>query len=116
MSAPMNPVSYVELNTNDPERARQFYEKLFGWKSENEDVPGGPYIMFQGILAGITAPRGGNAQGWLPYIDVVDIAASTARARELGAEVIRDCIAIEPGIFSVIRDPTGCALGLWQGR
>ena len=116
MPAPINPTAYAELNTDDPERARQFYENLFQWTSEQEATPVGPYITFQGILAGITAPRGGVPQGWLPYVNVADVAVATSRARELGAEVIRDCVSIEPGTFSVIRDPTGCVLGLWQGR
>jgi predicted enzyme related to lactoylglutathione lyase len=70
--------------------------------------------MFQGVLAGMTAPRDGVPVGWVPYLNVDDVAAATRRARALGAEVLRDCIAIEPGTFSVVRDPTGGVVGLWQ--
>lgn len=111
---PMNPVAYAELQTNDPARARVFYAELFGWKTSEEQTPAGPYWSFQGVLAGLTAPRDGVPAGWVPYLNVDDVAAATRRARALGAEVLRDCIAIEPGTFSVVRDPTGGVLGLWQ--
>ncbi|HEX2658345.1 MAG TPA: VOC family protein [Polyangia bacterium] len=111
---PTNPVAYAELQTNDPARARTFYTELFGWKVSEEPTPAGPYWMFQGVLAGMTAPRDGVPVGWVPYLNVDDVAAATRRARALGAEVLRDCIAIEPGTFSVVRDPTGGVVGLWQ--
>ena len=59
-------------------------------------------------------PRDGVPAGWIPYLSVDDVAAATARARKLGAEILRDCIAIEPGTFSVVRDPTGGVVGLWE--
>ena len=111
---PMNPVAYAELQTHDPQRARSFYSELFSWKSEEENTPAGPYWMFQGVLAGLTAPRDGVPAGWVPYFDVTNVKDATSRARRLGAEILRDCIAIEPGIFSVVRDPTGGVIGLWE--
>jgi predicted enzyme related to lactoylglutathione lyase len=111
---PTNPVAYAELQTNDPQRARSFYSELFSWKSEEESTPAGPYWMFQGVLAGLTAPRDGVPPGWVPYFDVANVKEATSRARKLGAEILRDCIAIEPGTFSVVRDPTGGVIGLWE--
>ena len=35
-----NPFVHVELNTQDPDRARSFHGQLFDWKLE--DVPMGP--------------------------------------------------------------------------
>jgi uncharacterized protein len=43
-----NPVQYVELTTNDLDKAGQFYTKLFAW--ELEDYPmddGGTYTIFR---------------------------------------------------------------------
>lgn len=111
-----NPVAYTELQTTDPARARTFYGELFGWKSEEEATPAGPYWMFQGLLVGMTAPRDGVPAGWIPYLTVDSVATATKRARALGGEVIRDCIPIEPGTFSVVRDPTGGVIGLWEPR
>jgi predicted enzyme related to lactoylglutathione lyase len=116
MTAPTNPVAYTELHTSDPARARAFYGELFGWKSEEEQTPMGPYTMFQGVLAGLTAPRDGLPVGWVPYVNVSDVARATKRAKDLGGSVLRDCIAIPEGTFSVVRDPTGAVLGLWQKK
>lgn len=111
---PTNPVAYAELHTTDPVRARAFYGELLGWRSDEQSTPAGPYWMFQGVLAGLTAPRDGVPPGWIPYINVDSVAAATGRARALGAEVLRDCITIDSGTFSVVRDPTGGVIGLWE--
>ena len=111
---PMNPVGYSELQTTDPVRARVYYSELFGWKHEEEPTPMGPYTAFPGLLVGMTAPRDGVPPGWVPYINTPDVAGATRRARDLGGVVLRDCVAIPDGTFSVVRDPTGGVFGLFQ--
>lgn len=111
-----NPIGYVELHTKDPVRAQTFYTQLFEWQAHEETTPMGPYTMFEGQLAGLTAARDGVPPGWLPYANVADVARATNRARELGGEILRDCVSIPEGTFSVIRDPGGSVLGLWQKR
>jgi len=113
---PNNPVVYTELQSNDPARARAFYGELLGWQTEEEATPVGPYWMFKGQLAGLTAPRDGLPAGWIPYVAVERAAAATKRARELGAEVLRDCVSIPEGTFSVVRDPTGAVIGLFESK
>jgi predicted enzyme related to lactoylglutathione lyase len=116
MTTPVNPVGYAELHTQDPPRARAFYTELFGWKAEEEQTPMGPYTMFRDVLAGLVGNAGGVPVGWVPYINVDDLARKTKQAKALGAEVLRDCIAIPQGSFSIVRDPTGGVLGLWQKK
>jgi predicted enzyme related to lactoylglutathione lyase len=111
-----NPIGYTELHTQNPARARGFYSDLFGWTAEETETPAGPYTMFQGLLAGLTAQRDGLPVGWIPYVNVEDVRRATRKARELGGEVLRDCVAIPEGTFSVVRDPTGGVLGLWQKK
>jgi len=38
-----NPFVHVELHTQDPHRAKKFYEELFDWKLE--DMPGMDYTV-----------------------------------------------------------------------
>jgi len=116
MTNPINPVGYTELQTQDPARARAFYTELLGWKAEEEETPMGPYTMFRGLLAGLTACRDDLPVGWIPYVTVDDVALATKRAKELGAKVLRDKISIPEGTFSVLRDPTGGVLGIWQKK
>jgi predicted enzyme related to lactoylglutathione lyase len=116
MTTHTNPVAYTELHTHDTSRARAFYGELLGWKGEEVPTPSGPYTMFQALLAGMTTSKDGIPVGWVPYVNVSDIGASTKRAKALGAEILRDCITIEEGTFSVVRDPTGAVVGLWQKK
>ena len=63
------------------------------------------------------APDAGAPSMWLPYVLVDDIVAATAKAKSLGATVVRDVMEVMgAGSLSVIIDPTGAALGLWQAK
>lgn len=48
-------------------------------------------------------------------VDVDDVKAATAKAVSLGATVMKEVTEV-PGMgwFTIILDPTGAALGLWQ--
>jgi predicted enzyme related to lactoylglutathione lyase len=119
-SAMANPFVHVELNTTDIGAAKTFYGKLFGWKLD--DVPmgsGSTYTMIgvgEGTGGGMQAhPVKGAPSGWLAYVTVDDLKASTEKARQLGAKVMQEPIEVMGmGSLSVIIDPTGAALGLWQ--
>ncbi|HZD31035.1 MAG TPA: VOC family protein [Candidatus Angelobacter sp.] len=112
-----NPFVHVELNTTDLGKAKEFYGKLFDWKLE--DVPGMPYTMIkvgEGTGGGMmTHPVPGAPSAWLAYVMVDDVNASTAKAKSLGATVLRDATEI-PGVgwFSIFTDPTGAVLALFK--
>ena len=62
-------------------------------------------------------PMEGAPSLWIPYISVKDIAVSTAKARTLGAAIIKENVpAPNMGAFSIITDPTGATFGLWETR
>jgi predicted enzyme related to lactoylglutathione lyase len=114
-----NPFVHVELETTDVGKAKKFYQGLFDWKLEDTPPPM-EYTMIKvgdGVGAGIMKnPIPGSPSFWLAYVQVADVASSTKRAKELGATIMKDKTDI-PGMgsFSIIVDPTGAALGLWQG-
>jgi uncharacterized protein len=115
-----NPFVHVELNTTDHPKAREFYGKLFDWKLEDTPMPTGTYTMIQpgeGTGGGMMKhPMPGAPSMWLPYVDVADVKTSTEKARTLGAKVTKDVTEVpNMGWFSIIEDPTGAHLGLWQG-
>jgi predicted enzyme related to lactoylglutathione lyase len=107
----MNTVVHFEIGGTDTARARSFYSELFGWTIDD-----GPVKMIEG--AGLTGHL--NALGHEPsnytvvYIGVADIAASIAKAKDLGAQVLVGPITIPTGQFAWISDPTGTTVGLWQ--
>jgi uncharacterized protein len=60
-------------------------------------------------------PMPGAPSAWLAYVSVDDIIASTKKASSLGAKIVRDVTEIPGhGRFSIITDPTGAYIALWQ--
>jgi predicted enzyme related to lactoylglutathione lyase len=116
-----NPFVHVELNTSDLAKAKQFYGSLFGWKLEEMPMPGGggSYTMINvgegtgGGMMSMLPP--GTPPHWLAYVGVDDVTASTARAKQLGATVLQDVMKVgDYGTMSVIKDPTGAVVAMWQ--
>lgn len=117
-----NPFVHVELNTTDLGKAKTFYADLFDWNLQDHDMGGGMHYTMINVGEGtgggmMTHPMPGAPSFWLPYVLVDDIAAATAKARSLGATIIRDQLEIpEAGTLSIITDPAGATLGLWQAK
>lgn len=116
-----NPFVHVELNTRDIDKAKAFYAQLFDWKLQEVPMTQGTYTMIEvgtGTGGGMMAqPVPGAPSAWLPYVEVSDIEAATEKARSLGATVCTEVTPVmEMGWMSLITDPTGATLGLWQTR
>ena len=114
------PFVHLELNTTDLAKAKDFYGKLFGWKFDDMDMgPSGTYSTFKpdtGPGGGLMAMPGVPVS-WLAYVGVDDIRAATDKAKSLGATVVRDSQPVPGhGIFSVVVDPAGAAIALWQAK
>jgi uncharacterized protein len=99
--------------SDNPAAARDFYEKLLGWKPS--DGPPGMTLFAgaKGPFAGLGAKEGTLA-GWLPYVQVDDVDVATKKALKLGATLVREKSRGPAGEFSVISDPGGAGLALWQ--
>lgn len=111
-------VSWTELTSPDPEAAKAFYGKLFGWTFDTMDMGGGAYHVIKlgaddaigGIMSG--AP-GAPAMPpmWGSYVTVADCDASAALCRELGGKVCAGPMDI-PGLgrFALLQDPQGAMI------
>ena len=115
-----NPFVHVELNTQDVAKAKSFYQSLFAWTLNDVDMGGG---MTYTLIAVGEGTGGGMMQQmkpgapsiWIAYVLVDDVAAATAKAKSLGAKVMQDVTPVmDMGSFSIIVDPTGAHLGMWQ--
>ncbi len=117
-----NPFVHVELATTDIDKAKTFYQSLFSWRLQDMDMGGGmSYTMInvgEGTGGGMMKhPVPGAPSAWLAYALVDDVRAATAKAQSLGAKVMRDVTEVpNAGSLSIIIDPTGAALGLWQPK
>ncbi len=116
-----NPFVHVELNTTDVARAKSFYGELFDWELEDMPMADGSYTMIKvgdGTGGGLMQhPMPGAPSRWLAYVLVDEIEAATSKAKALGASVLKGVTEVpEMGWFSIISDPTGAVLGLWQSK
>jgi len=110
--------SWFELMTSDVAAAKDFYVKLFGWKTEESPMEGGqPYTVIKiadEAVAGMmtTPPQAeGTPPMWSIYITVEDVDATAKKTQELGGTVLMPPTDIpKVGRFCVIQDPQGAVL------
>jgi len=116
-----HPFCHLELDTTDPTKAKAFYSALFDWKITDSDMGGG--MIYSTFKPTGDSPGGGMMQhpmpgapsSWLAYVLVDDINVANKKAVSLGAKLIVNTQEVpNMGWFSVITDPTGAHLGLWQ--
>jgi len=119
-----NAFVHLELNSTDVDKSKAFYGKLFEWTLEDTKMGENGDLDYTMIKVGTGTGGGmmkqlipGAGSAWLPYVEVQDIKASTKKASSLGAKVMKDVTEIKDmGFLSIIVDPTGALLGLWQTK
>jgi predicted enzyme related to lactoylglutathione lyase len=116
-----NPFCHLELASTDAATAKTFYSSFFDWNITDMDMGGG--MTYSTFKPSDDSPGGGMMQhpvpgapsSWLPYVLVDDVNAANAKATSLGAKIMKDTQEVpNMGWFSIIIDPTGAPLGLWQ--
>jgi uncharacterized protein len=117
-----NPFVHVELASTDLDKSKSFYRSLFSWTLNEHDMGGGmTYTLIDpggGTGGGMMQhPVAGAPSMWLAYVLVDDVRAAAQKAKSLGATVMREVTEVpNAGSFSIIVDPTGAMLGLWQEK
>ena len=117
MSAPAtNTVAWFEIGAPDVDAAKAFYGPLFGWSF----APDGPYTLI--TAAGAAGPSGGifNTGGSIPpyavfVVQVADVAATAARAEELGGKVVVAPNKLDGGmVVAYLTDLNGSMFALFS--
>ncbi len=122
-----NSVVHFEIYADDLDELGQFYTSLFDWTIE--PIPGMDYRLIKtvdtdaqgrpsqagGINGGMLKRPAGYEGGGINYVNVESLEASIARAKKLGATVMKGKTAV-PGMgwFSILSDPEGNAFAIWQ--
>jgi predicted enzyme related to lactoylglutathione lyase len=117
---------WVELATTDTKAATGFYGKVFGWEPRTMPMPEeGEYTTFdlpggRSAAGGYVQPDAEREQGipphWNLYVYTDDVDKTTARAAELGANVIVPGLDLGMGRMGTFADPTGAVISVWQSN
>lgn len=110
---------WVDLMTSDREKSIAFYGSLFGWVADepNPDFGGYTNLRLDGEhVAGLMDTQEPSMPDvWSVYLAVDDAAATVERARDAGAQVMVEAMAVgDLGVMAVIVDPGGAVIGMWQ--
>jgi predicted enzyme related to lactoylglutathione lyase len=113
-------VAWFDITTSDLAKSRAFYGKLFDWefapvKGTNmavEIVSRGMSIGTLRVAEGQITPFGG-----VVYVQVADVQASSARAKELGGTVAPGFpfnLPERAGAIGLVLDPAGHPIGMYS--
>ena len=116
----MGTIIHFDLSADDLQRAKHFYEEMFGWKFEQ--FPGGPQAYYlidtspgsteKGLTGGM-AKREKEGQKIINFIQVEAIDESIAKLEKLGGKVIEPKAYIPTvGFIAGCEDTERNAIGL----
>lgn len=122
----MSGVVHFEIPADDEDRARKFYNSVFGWKFQV--IPEMEYSLAMtapmndlgkpadaGFINGGIFHREDMLRAPVVTIDVEDIDATLERIARQGGETVRGRMAVPgSGWNAYFRDSEGNVVGLWQ--
>jgi len=125
----MNRVVHFEIGAEDTDRAIDFYEKVFGWKFENAQMPEDYWLIKAGeeneigINGGLFRRSGmpqfsesnEDAINSIVSVDIEDIDESLDKVVDNGGEIVMAKVEVpQMGWSAYVRDTEGNIIGLWQ--
>lgn len=118
----LNQFCWNELATTNISKAKEFYEKVFGWQFKDISSPEMTYTMaisedkeMSGMWQIPAEMQGKIPPHWLAYVLVDNVETALKKAEQNGATIIKETTqAGDFGRLGIIMDPTGACLGLWE--
>lgn len=117
----MPTIVHFDIASDDPERAKKFYEGLFGWKMESP--PGmKDYFLIEtksldekpGVGGGL-GKRGEPGQRITSYIGVSSVDEYVSKVEKLGGKVVQPKMTVPGwGYLAICFDTEDNMFGLWQ--
>lgn len=116
----MGRVVGFELSSQEPEKAAEFYSKVFGWKVAEPhwdywEVTTGDSGK-PGINGGIGKGPNDYPHGTRIQIEVDSIDEAISNAKNNGAMIVRDKMEFDEFYLAYIVDPVGLGFGLIQRK
>lgn len=117
---------WIDLATTNPSDAKNFYTELFNWEVNETPMGEGKYYSmlrlggFE-VAALYELDEDQKSQNippfWMSYISVDNVSIVTAQVEGLGGKVITPPFDVfNSGRMSIIQDPTGATVALWQPK
>jgi uncharacterized protein len=125
----MRKVVHFEIPAEDLDRAKKFYDSVFGWQISTMPVPGGEYTSLvttavdqqtqmptePGAINGGMMERNEHTPSPVITIDVDAIDDALKEIESRGGSTVQPRTAIEGmGAFAYFKDPEGNVMGLWE--
>jgi uncharacterized protein len=110
-----HPVIHAEIRSADPDATRKFFGDLFGWTVASEGAFPGYTFIDTGVAGGTyvaISPRQGADDEVLFFVGVEDVAATLARAEQLGGTIIQPAQQVPGTTFGVFADAQGHKVGV----
>ncbi|MER5596172.1 VOC family protein [Streptomyces sp. NPDC002265] len=112
---------WADAMFSDVEGAKTFYGDVLGWTFGESSSEYGNYTQAYAdgkAVAAVVPPMPGQEgqSQWCLYFASPDAAATAARIRENGGEVLMEPMQVgEFGTMCLAREPGGAVFGVWQG-
>ena len=125
----MGKVVHFEIPTDDLDRAKAFYESVFGWELSTMEMPGGGDYTGAttaptdetmtptepGAINGALVRRDEGNSAPVVTIDVDDINAALEQISAAGGSTVTERTEIPGmGAFAYFKDSEGNVTGLWE--
>ncbi|MGW5657063.1 VOC family protein [Streptomyces humi] len=112
---------WADAMFGDLEGAKEFYGAVLGWTFGESSSEYGHYTQAYAdgrAVAAVVPPMPGQEgqSQWCLYFASPDAAATAARVREQGGEVLMEPMRVgDLGTMCLAREPGGAVFGIWQG-
>lgn len=112
-------LKHFAINCDDVDRARTFYENVFGWKFQPWGPPGFFNTGDAGVMAALQPRRelvpGLRMSGFECSFGVADIDAAIAAVEQAGGKIVMPKVTIPTvGTLIFFQDPEGNVAGAMQ--
>jgi predicted enzyme related to lactoylglutathione lyase len=112
-------IVWFEIPADNPQRAREFYGNLFGWKIN--PFPGAADYLHIDTAGADATPDGALKKRKHPrepitnYISVNSVSEFSKKIEKLGGKICMARTAVpQMGYFAICEDTEGNAFGIWE--
>jgi predicted enzyme related to lactoylglutathione lyase len=110
---PVHPVVFFEIGCRDLAKSQQFYQNLFGWKTQANGLAATIDLGTKQGVPGQMVSLGHEPQHYmLFYVEVEEIQPYLDKAIALGGKVLVPGVKIPTGMFAWVADVDGNMVGL----